>query len=181
MRYPAEVTARRHEQILDAGARLFREQGAGVSVAEVMAAAGLTHGGFYAHFGSKDALLVAAFERALGEMDGHIERAAASADPVEAFRKAYLSPEHRDAPGQGCAVAALGTEIARMPAAIREHAVARLDEIVDRMAELLTGAADPAGRAAALRGYATLVGAMVLARVAGPAMSDEVLAAVRER
>lgn len=177
MRYPAELTAERHEAILDAAARMVRERGFEVRVADVMREAGLTHGGFYAHFDSKDALLAAACARALAEMSGHVERAAQSPNPLAAFRAGYLSTEHRDAPGQGCAIAALGPEIARAPEEVRDAVASDLDCVIDRMAEAFTGRADAAGRAKALREFSMLIGAVVLGRVASPSTSEVVLAA----
>lgn len=181
MRYPAAETAARHDRVLAEAARLFRERGfEGVNVAAVMRAAGLTHGAFYAHFDSKDALAAAAAERALGEMLGHVARAAAAPDPEGAFAAGYLDPAHRDAPGAGCAIAALGPEVARHPEA-RGPFTRTLGRVVDAMAAAFGRRRDPAeDRARALATLSTLVGALVLARaVDDPALSDEVLAAAR--
>jgi TetR/AcrR family transcriptional repressor of nem operon len=188
MRYPAAETEARHARILAEAARLFRAHGfGGVNVAEVMQAAGLTHGAFYAHFDSKDALAAAATEQAMGEMLTHLERARGANDAEAAFVAGYLDPAHRDAPGSGCAIAALGPEVARHPGA-RGPFTAALRRVLDAMAD--TFARRPAGHAArrdharerqhALGVLATLVGALVLARaVDDPALSDEVLAAAR--
>jgi len=118
MRYPAAETEARHARILAEAARLFRAHGfGGVNVAKVMQAAGLTHGAFYAHFDSKDALAAAATEQAMGEMLTHLERARGANDAEAAFVAGYLDPAHRDAPGSGCVIAALGPEVARHPGA----------------------------------------------------------------
>ena len=118
MRYPASETAEKHEQILTEAARLFRERGfAGAGVAEIMKAAGLTHGAFYAHFPSKGALAAEAVARAFAQSEDRIYASATDAtDPKRAFLDSYLSSAHRDRPGEGCAIAALGPEIARDPA-----------------------------------------------------------------
>ena len=118
MRYPASETAEKHEQILTEAARLFRERGfAGAGVAEIMKAAGLTHGAFYAHFPSKGALAAEAVARAFAQSEDRIYASATDAtDPRRAFLDSYLSSAHRNRPGEGCAIAALGPEIARDPA-----------------------------------------------------------------
>src|SRR5271154_1121712 len=114
MRYPAQQTAERHERILDAASQMFRRNGFdGVSVAAVMEAAGLTHGGFYAHFDSKDALAAASVERALAETLSLAGQASETAEPLAAFVRGYLSAEHRDDPAHGCTMATLAPEIAR--------------------------------------------------------------------
>src|SRR6516164_8877613 len=118
MRYPSDQTAERHETILQEAAKLFRERGFnGAGVAEIMKAAGLTHGAFYAHFPSKEALEAEAVERAFAQSDNSIYALTANAGhPKRAFLDSYLSASHRDHPGSGCVMAALGPEIARDPA-----------------------------------------------------------------
>jgi TetR/AcrR family transcriptional repressor of nem operon len=114
MRYPAEDTAERHEHILDAASQMFRQSGFdGVSVAAVMKAAGLTHGGFYAHFESKDALAAASVERSLAETLDLVEQASEAAEPLVTLVTEYLSAQHRDDPASGCTMAALASEISR--------------------------------------------------------------------
>src|SRR5580704_9669948 len=109
MRYPASETAEKHEKILTQAARLFRERGFdGAGVADIMKAAGLTHGAFYAHFPSKEALEVEAMGQAFAQSDRRIYKLTADAsDPKSAFLDSYLSVAHRDRPGAGCAIAAL--------------------------------------------------------------------------
>ena len=101
MRYPASQTAEKHERILREAARMFRERGFdGAGVADIMKAAGLTHGAFYAHFPSKDALEAEAVERAFAQSDKRIYALTANAsDPKRAFLDSYLSAAHRDHPG----------------------------------------------------------------------------------
>src|SRR5215831_12863322 len=100
MRYPASQTAKKHERILKEAARLFRERGFdGAGVVEIMKAAGLTHGAFYAHFPSKEALQAEAVECALGQSDCLIDALTAeTSDPKRAFLDSYLSAAHRDHP-----------------------------------------------------------------------------------
>jgi TetR/AcrR family transcriptional repressor of nem operon len=181
VRYPAEETAARHERILDEAARLFREQGfGGVGVAEVMRAAGLTHGAFYAHFASKDALAAAGTERAVSGTLAHLEAALRAPDPEAAFVRGYLSAAHREHPGGGCAIAALGPEVARHRAA-RAPFTAQVRKVLDTIAGGFRVRRDRRARAHAIHLLSTLVGAMVLARaVDDPALSDEILAAARE-
>jgi TetR/AcrR family transcriptional regulator, transcriptional repressor for nem operon len=110
MRYSASQTTKKHEKILKEAARLFRERGFdGAGVAEIMKAAGLTHGAFYAHFASKEALEAEAVERAFVQSDNRIYALTANTrDPKRVFLDNYLSAAHLDHPGSGCVIAALG-------------------------------------------------------------------------
>jgi TetR/AcrR family transcriptional regulator, transcriptional repressor for nem operon len=182
----SRADAERHRgEIVDAASRLFRERGVGeVSVPEVMAAAGLTHGGFYRHFPSKDALAGTAVEAAFAGQAERVRELSAEhgGDPAAtraAFVERYLGSAHRDAPGQGCPNAALATEIGRAEpgSALRAAYGEAARSYVATLAEL-TGTDEPT----TLADLATLVGAMVLARAsAGDPLSDQVLDAVRER
>jgi TetR/AcrR family transcriptional regulator, transcriptional repressor for nem operon len=177
--------ARHREEIVDAASRLFRERGVGeVSVPEVMAAAGLTHGGFYRHFPSKDALAGTAVQAAFA---GQAERVRVLAeqhggDPAAtraAFVDRYLSSAHRDAPGRGCPNAALAVEVGRAEpgSALRAVYGEAARSYVTELSEL-TGTDETT----TLADLAALVGAMVIARAsAGDPLSDQVLDAVRER
>jgi TetR/AcrR family transcriptional regulator, transcriptional repressor for nem operon len=114
MRYPAEETAAKDERIVKEASRLFRERGfENVTVAEVMKAAGLTHGAFYAHFGSKQELEEAAVAYGQALSVGRTRSHGATKKGRQAYAERYLSPRHRDNPGDGCTMAALGQEIAR--------------------------------------------------------------------
>jgi TetR/AcrR family transcriptional repressor of nem operon len=183
MRVSREQFQQNRERILEAAGRLFRERGfEQVGVADVMRAAGLTHGGFYGHFKSKEDLIAQvagqasdkALERwrAMGEAQGPAA--------LEAIADAYLSLEHRDRAENGCVVAALGPEIARQPLA--QSAVTEgLKDIVGVLQTLTPGASEAERRRRALATYAGWIGAMVLARITDDeAFSREVLAAVRE-
>lgn len=173
MRVTREQFQENRRRILDAAGRLFREKGfSAVTVAEVMEAAGLTHGGFYGHFASKEDLAAQALAQALAPAP----REPGTAPDLAGFVVAYLSAAHRDRPGTGCALAALGSEAARQPAPVRRAFTEGLEARLARMQEAL-----PEGdRAAALAAVSSLVGALVLARaVDDPALSDEILAAAR--
>jgi TetR/AcrR family transcriptional regulator, transcriptional repressor for nem operon len=181
MRYPAEDTAERHERILDAASQMFRCNGFdGVSVAAVMKAAGLTHGGFYAHFESKDALAAASVERALAETLSLADQAGEAAEPLAAFVAGYLSAEHRDDPAQGCTMAALASEISRAGGPVRHTFTAQVRTLLDRIAGTFFPTRRTKARAEAIVTLSTLVGALLIARaVDDPALSAEILAANR--
>src|SRR5206468_7868635 len=124
-----------HERIVDAAARAIRRSGyAGAGVADIMKEAGLTHGGFYAHFESRDAMLAEAADRAGAESVAGLERLLASVPPKEAFQalvKAYLSQAHVECAETGCPVAALGSEIPRQAPEVRRAATRRIKEMID--------------------------------------------------
>lgn len=167
-----EQKAQSRAAIVEAASRLFRERGIeAVSVAQVMEAAGMTHGGFPRHFASKQELVNAALATAADEQQGM----AAQPFDFEAFARSYLTPQHRDHPEHGCVFAALGGEISRAPAETRQV----LGEKIRQHIEASGG--DPAARADAIGRWSTLIGAMVLARLAEPEeLSDEIMAAARE-
>ena len=182
MRYPASKTAERHEMILKEAARLFRESGFdGAGVAQIMKAAGLTHGAFYAHFASKGALEAEAVECAFAQSDERIYALSTNAgDPKQVFLDSYLSAAHRDRPGSGCVIAALGPEIARESAA-REPFTQRVKQMIDRMARRFRWKRRSAARHNAIHLVSAAVGALTLARaVNDPQLSDEILESVRD-
>src|SRR5438046_727694 len=113
MRHSKEDKAASHDRIVATAAARIREAGTEQpGVAEIMRAAGLTHGGFYKHFGSRDELIVEAVERALTDSESRVSELTAGADdPLAAFADAYLSVAHRDDPATGCGVVALGTDM----------------------------------------------------------------------
>src|SRR5579863_1709477 len=119
MRYSPQHKAQNHRKILSVAARSFREHGGDSSgIGTVMKKAGLTKGGFYRHFGSKDDLFVEAVARALDEMGTgmqEIARSAPEGQALQAIIERYLSTRHANSPGMGCAFAALGPEFARKP------------------------------------------------------------------
>jgi AcrR family transcriptional regulator len=158
-----------HERIVDVAARAIRRHGyAGVGVADVMKEAGLTHGGFYAHFDSRDALLVEALERASRQSGDAVTRALErrAASGVSAFRalvEAYLDDEHLASLETGCPVAALACDMPRQSDAVREASAAR----VRRLVAGVQSALPHASRATASVVAGTLVGTLQLARALG--------------
>ena len=171
-----------HDRILAQASRLLREHGpGGVTVPGVMAAAGMTPGGFYKHFDSKEDLLAQAGDAAIRAWAATLADLVA-ADPAGArdrFLDTYLSRVHRDHPGEGCPTAALAADVGRPAAAdaVRDRYSAGVRELVDTLATLRDG-----DEAAALADLATIVGALLLARAtAGNALSDLFLTTARAR
>lgn len=143
MRYSAEHKTESHEKILSVAARSFREHGADSSgIGTVMKKVGLTKGGFYRHFESKDDLFVEAVARAFDEMGDSIEEAASSAPKGQALRaiiERYLSVRHANSPGMGCVVAALGPELARKPVEVRRRIDASREAYRERLLPFVPG------------------------------------------
>lgn len=173
-----------HERILDAAARAVRRAGvAGVGVAEVMKEAGLTHGGFYAHFDSRDALLADALEHAGKQSNARVlERMRARTDAGETLFSAlvseYLSEPHMQALELGCPVAAVGSDMPRAQESLREVSKGRVRALAALVGHALPPES-PAGNAWTVA--AALVGALQMARVLGPeGGGKEVLEACRE-
>ncbi len=182
-RTPNTTKEETHERIVDVAARALRRYGyAGVGVADVMKEAGLTHGGFYAHFESRDALLVEALERAGRESAAAVVSAAEkrAGKGISAFRalvEMYLAEEQLASLEMGCPVAALGCEMPRQSDAVREASVIR----VQRLIAAVRGMLSEAPRAAASVIAGTLVGSLQLARALGDnAEGRAVLAAARK-
>ena len=184
MKVSREKAAENRARILTEAARLFRERGiAGVGVDALTEAAGLTHGSLYSRFGSKERLAAAAITDALARSAESLPPPGAPGASFEALVTRYLSTRHRDAPGGGCALAALGSEVHRQGPAVRGAFTEGLRRFTARIAALLPTRAGhrPAGEEEALAVVATLVGAMVLARAADdPALSERILAATRQ-
>ena len=173
------------ERILRAAARAIRKHGyEGVGVADVMKDAGLTHGGFYAHFESRDALLAAAADQEGVESTEHLTRAIAAAKPgqeLAALVDAYLSDGHVAAPEQGCAVAAAGSEVPRQEAQVRRAASRRIKDFIGLIERQFPEWGKSAAHDKAMGIAATLVGSVVLARaVDDPQLSKRIRKAARE-
>jgi AcrR family transcriptional regulator len=168
-----------HERIVETAARAIRRSGYdGTGVADIMKEAGLTHGGFYAHFDSREAMLAEAADRAGADAVAMMERIAASVPPeqaLEAMMRAYLSKEHVDSIEAGCATAALVSEMPRQTPAIRRAATRRIKEMIDTIARQSPDWGQPRAHENALVAMATMVGALTLARaVDDPKLSDAV-------
>ena len=173
------------ERILRAAARAIRKHGyEGVGVADVMKEAGLTHGGFYAHFKSRDALLAAAADQAGAESIEYLTRAVAGAKPGQelmALVDTYLSDGHVAAPEQGCAVAAAGSEVPRQEAQVRRAASRRIKDFIGLIERQFPEWGKSAAHDKAMGIASTLVGAVVLARAVDDAqLSNRIRKAARE-
>ena len=171
-----EVT---HERIVETAARAIRRSGyGGTGVADIMKEAGLTHGGFYAHFDSREGMLAEAADRAGADTVAFLTRVAAAATPkkaLEAMLSAYLSKGHVEGRESGCAVAALGSEMPRQAPKVRRAATRRIKEMIDLVARQSPDWGQPGGHERALVTVATALGALVLARaVDDPKLSDAV-------
>ena len=190
MKVSKAQAAENREGIVDAAARLYREKGLdGVGVAEITRDAGLTHGGLYRHFESKDALAreacLRAFEWTITPLDG-LESAEADGAPATRLRAlvhGYLSAAHRDHPGEGCPAAALAADAARAGPEMSEVFAQGVERNIQRFMSVLQGD-DAAKRNQTIVTLSSMVGALVLARATAagnPALSEEILATLREQ
>ncbi|MBR1209686.1 TetR/AcrR family transcriptional regulator [Bradyrhizobium sp. JYMT SZCCT0180] len=185
MRYSKEHKQETHARIVKKASVRLREKGAhGIGVADLMKEAGLTHGGFYAHFDSREALVIEAFAYA---MDRSTERWRKVADETPPDKRLativenYLTPVHRDDPGHGCAIPTLGAEIARESAKTRKAFATKLEAMIDMMADQILDVPRKVARKQAVAALATMMGTLVLSRIAGNGeFSDEILSAGRE-
>jgi AcrR family transcriptional regulator len=173
-----------HQRIVDAAARAMRRGGfAGVGVADVMKEAGLTHGGFYAHFDSREALLAEALTRAGQDSAADLARRAAprrahGASPFRALIESYLADTHLGNVESGCPVAALLSEVPRQPEQLQHAALERMHSLIAAIRDAL---AEPQQKEQAIVIAATLVGALQMARALGDnAQGKSVLAAARD-
>jgi TetR/AcrR family transcriptional repressor of nem operon len=179
MKVTRERAAANREKIVEVASGLFRTHGFdGIGVADIMKGAGLTHGGFYGHFESKDDLAAEACARALGRnqwdawMDVPPERR------LEGLVRSYLTPRHRDDRAHGCLFAALGSDIVRQPRAVRRAFTEGFRSRIETLRRLVPGRSAAARREKALATLAGLVGALILSRaVDDPGLSEEILGA----
>jgi TetR/AcrR family transcriptional regulator, transcriptional repressor for nem operon len=170
-----EQTAQNRQHILTAATRLFLEHGIhATGVDTITKEAGLTHGSLYSQFGSKEAIAAEAIRVAVARSKHLWQRAVERKPGRDAFRRfvaRYLSREHRDEPGQGCVVAALGADIARQPHSVREAFTKEMESVFELLARLMPGDDAPHRYDDAIAVYAGMVGALILAR----AVNDESL------
>jgi TetR/AcrR family transcriptional repressor of nem operon len=180
---PGRKQATRSRILAAAGRRLRAEGLEGAGVAEIMAAAGLTHGGFYAHFAGKEALIAEALAAALAEGRAAWLAGLEGMPPEEACRHIlgrYLSRSHRDAPERGCAAAACAGELARHGRETRAHFERALSASLAALAAHMPGSRPEQRRNQAIATFALCLGGLLLARaVADPELSDAVLLACR--
>jgi TetR/AcrR family transcriptional regulator, transcriptional repressor for nem operon len=184
MRYSREHKLETHARIIKRASVRLREKGAhGIGVADLMKDAGLTHGGFYAHFDSREALVIEAFAYAMDRSTARWRQIVEQMPPDErlpAIVNSYLTKDHRDDPGHGCAVPSLGAEIARESPKTRKAFLAKLEQMMDMLAEQIPDIPRKLARKQAMATVAIMMGTMVLARIAGSGeFSDEILAAGR--
>ena len=169
MRYSLEHKAQNHENILSVAARSFREHGGDSSgIGTVMKKVGLTKGGFYRHFKSKDDLLVEAVARAFDEMGGGMVEAAKSAPEGQALRamiERYLSSRHANSPGAGCVLSALGPELARKPLSVRKRIEALQDAYRERLLPFVPGRTREEKLAKCRLLFSSMVGVLMMARI----------------
>jgi TetR/AcrR family transcriptional repressor of nem operon len=181
MRMSREATAQSKARILSAASKMVRERGIdATSVAEVMQAAGMTNGGFYRHFRSKDEMIAmairAAFDEIADRFDRRLQQNGAAA-AINAYVDEYLSARHLEHPGHGCPVAGAGTDAGRRSGVFAEEFAAGAEKLIERLSARSSAGTEP-GRAEAIRRLAMLAGAVVIARAAGPgSLREEILAA----
>ncbi len=184
MRYPAEQKAETHEKIVNAAAHWFRERGAQAGgIASLMQDLGLTHGGFYRHFESKEDLYVQAITRALQQAGDRMIAAAKKAPKgreLRAIIESYLSVEHLEHIGQGCVIAALAPEMARQPPAVRTKVNAALKAYMNRLLPFVSGKNTIEKRRNLFILFPAMAGVLMVARtITEPASRQEILAAAR--
>ena len=185
MRYSKEHKQETHARIVKKASVKLREKGAhGIGVADLMKDAGLTHGGFYAHFDSREALVIEAFNFAMDRANERWRKVAEEVTPEKRLATivdGYLSAVHRDNPGQGCAIPALGAEIARESLKTRKAFSAKLEQMIDMMADQILDVPRKTARKQAMATVATMMGTIVMSRIAGNGeLSEEILSAGRE-
>jgi TetR/AcrR family transcriptional regulator, transcriptional repressor for nem operon len=185
MRYSREHKDQTHARIVKKASVKLREKGAhGIGVADLMKDAGLTHGGFYAHFDSREALVIEAFSHAMDRSTERWRKLSAETPVEKRLSKivnTYLAPVHRDDPGHGCAVPALAAEIARESVKTRRVFSGRMEQLIDMLAEQFHGVPPKAARKQAVAALATMMGSVVMARVAGNSeLSEEILKSGRD-
>jgi TetR/AcrR family transcriptional regulator, transcriptional repressor for nem operon len=185
MRYSREHKLETHARIVKKASVRLREKGAhGIGVADLMKDAGLTHGGFYAHFDSREALVIEAFAYAMDRGTERWRKIAEQTSPDKRLAMivdAYLTKIHRDDPGNGCAIPTLGAEIARESPRTRKAFAAKLEQMIDMLAAQIPEVPRKAARKRATAAIATMMGTLVMARVAGNGeFSEEILGAGRD-
>lgn len=186
MRVSKDQAAENRRRILTTAARLFRENGIdSCGVDAITDAAGLTHGAFYSQFSSKQAVAVEAIRLALAASLRALGDAARGKDAKRAWSRiveTYLAEAHRDSPGDGCVIAALGTDLARQPKQVRKAFTKGLKESIDLLTAVVPGRNGASRQDEAIVALARLSGAMILARaVDDPALSRRILKAAAKQ
>jgi len=173
-----------HERIVEIASKRLREKGLeGVGVADLMREAGLTVGGFYKHFASRDELVAEAMQSAFGSWEAAVrsEGRAPGEVPIDEFATVYLSPRHRDNTGGGCPFAALSADLARGSEKSRAFATAQMKINLDNMIERMGGADNETARRDAIIASCVMTGALGLARISDDeTLSNEILETVKD-
>ena len=184
MRYSRQHKVETHARIVKRASVRLREKGAhGIGVADLMKEAGLTHGGFYAHFDSRDALVIEAVADAMDRSTERFRKLAEQTPPAKrlaAIVNSYLTAVHRDDPGHGCAIPTLGAEIARESPKTRKAFATKLEQMIDMLAAQIPEIPRKSARRQAIAAVATMMGTLVMSRIAGGDFSDEILGAGRD-
>jgi TetR/AcrR family transcriptional regulator, transcriptional repressor for nem operon len=185
MRYVKGHGRQTRSRIVEEASYGLRQTGVdGMSVADLMKRVGLTHGGFYSHFESREALVIEAFASAMDRTVSHwlkLVNELPAEERFDAFIGAYLRPAHRDDRARGCVLPALGTDIARSSQKARRVFAWKLDEMIDVIAGLFPGESPKQARRIATSALATMMGSIALARAVGDdKLSDEILGAGRQ-
>lgn len=179
MKVSREQAEKNRARVIEVAATLFREKGFdGIGVADIMKSAGLTHGGFYGQFASKDDLAAQACGKSLDRSVARWKELSEGEAPLTAIVNSYLATSHRDKPGSGCALSALSADAIRQPDAVRSVFTGAVTSFVGILSKLVPGASRAAKRRRALATMAGLVGAVILSRAVNDAdLSDELLKA----
>lgn len=167
------------EAILNCAAKVFRERGFdGVGVSDLAKAAGLTHGGLYAHFENKEALALEATQRARAQQKVVLDTYASGRNRLKAIMEMYLSPSHRDNPGAGCPMAANATEVVRQSSELQQAFVEGIDDLIALVEAEIHDSSDAQTHALAVLTAATMLGGLTMARIyakTAPVKSNDVL------
>jgi TetR/AcrR family transcriptional regulator, transcriptional repressor for nem operon len=186
MRKSKVETAETRRRIVDVAAREFRANGIqATGLADVMAAAGLSHGGFYRHFESKDQLVAEACEAGLASIVEKLEAIANAGAPEDGFSaiiNGYVSAGHRDGPAGGCPLAGMGSELARADAETRAAASRGFDDLAEILAKRVQGTNQDSARSKAVFALSAMIGAITMSRIiSDPESSLSLLQDVRQQ
>ena len=184
MRYAKSHKQETKDRVLKIAAKALRENGPNeLGVADVMRAAGLTHGGFYAHFASKDELLAESLSETFSQLAVRVDQIAAGLPPREAlvaYIDFYVSRSHRDHPGRGCPLVALNSDLTRQTDEFREAFDTGIEGVVDRLTQWMTAIGLQQPRKVAISTLSSMFGAVALSRaVSEPQLSDDLLETAR--
>jgi TetR/AcrR family transcriptional repressor of nem operon len=179
MRKSRQEAAQTRQRIVEAASVEFREKGLdGAGLADLMSAAGLTHGGFYKHFDSKDQVIEESVSLAIQELLG---AASSTTQSRNAFVADFLSVSHRDDAGSGCPFVALGSELARSPPKVRDAVTEGFTKLIEAMARQYGDLPPTAARKKAMVTWSTMIGAALMSRVVNdPKLSGSILLEARK-